>query len=580
MVGKYRQYTKDGATPSDAIQKAYADFVSQAEETQQSTRPERLGQSQTTQMGKLILAYANTPMQYNRKMSRAIKDILAKGTSKERKAQARRELVYYGAAQSAIFTTLQSLILPGIGTDDDDDTVKWVNNLANTLLRGIGVWGAVVAALKDALISASQEKDIFEPLVNLSPAIGTKIRHLRTALGTKKIYAQSDLVDDANVYRIASGLNAAVNLPADRALKVAEQISDAFSSDFEWYQAALRALGWSRYDLGEPAGNSPLNKLMKGEAGQAHKDGTIEVDPNLSPEEKAKTIAHEEKHVEDMEDGILDYTDSTLTYKGTTYKRKNGKILYNGKWLKEGSKEFPWEKVAYAAEKDSPLNQNGPDKFQKAVEEARGRTKEWYNDPETRKRLKEQTGLSDEEIDKRIQGSVGTEVVPALISATAEYDRGYTRGFREDGTFGDIDPSDPAYQAPKIKIGGDVTEPGLLEHEMAHALGFDDELGLKIQEIAGVPENQYLAKPGETYGNIQEFRNIIGLKPWERNLTPEKLNELIDFMEVRDDADVQQILKNFDIEKLTEALNTVAMEEMYKSNRDSALARLKDCYGK
>ena len=259
MVGKYRQFKREGLPHEEAIQKAYAEFVSQAEETQQSTRPERLGQSQTTQMGKLILAFANTPMQYNRKMSRAIKDLTAKGTDPKRKKQAIKEIAYYGALQNMVFTTLQRLLVPGLD-DDEEKTTDWVNSLANTLLRGIGVWGAVTAAVKDALIAASRDKDIYDPLINVAPAVGTKVRHLRTALGTRAVYAQSDLVDDAEVYQIASGINAATNLPADRAVKVTEQVYDAFASDLEWYQKALRALGWSRYDLGETGGGKPLKR--------------------------------------------------------------------------------------------------------------------------------------------------------------------------------------------------------------------------------------------------------------------------------------------------------------------------------
>ena len=79
-------------------------------------------------------------------------------------------------------------------------------------------------------------------------------------------------------------------------------------------------------------------------------DGTIEIDPNLSPVEREKTIAHEEKHMKDMESGKLAYDDDYVTWNGKKYERKDGNIIYKGKALIEGDPSLPWEKVAYAAE--------------------------------------------------------------------------------------------------------------------------------------------------------------------------------------------------------------------------------------
>ncbi len=263
MTGKYMQYQKDGLSKEEAMQRAYQDFISKTEESQQSTRQERLGQTQSTRTGKLLLAFANTPMQYNRIMSRALKDLRGlRGVNTEaankRKAEARKQLVYYGALQNVIFNTLQSLTLPGVSGDVDDEALDLSNKILDTLLRGIGVWGAVASGVKNALIDTAREKPnrVINDLINISPAIGTKVRHVLTALKAKPIYAQSELIDDAMPYQIASGINAATNVPADRILKIFEQVGDAFSSDFEWYQGALRALGWSRYDLDEPAGKA------------------------------------------------------------------------------------------------------------------------------------------------------------------------------------------------------------------------------------------------------------------------------------------------------------------------------------
>ena len=95
---------------------------------------------------------------------------------------------------------------------------------------------------------------------------------------------------------------------------------------------------------------SPTKRLDDGVAGVANRDGTIEIDPNLSPVEREITIAHEKKHMEDMKSGKLDYDDNYVYWNGAKYARVNGKIKYKGKSYIEGHKSLPWEKVAYAAE--------------------------------------------------------------------------------------------------------------------------------------------------------------------------------------------------------------------------------------
>ena len=44
-----------------------------------------------------------------------------------------------------------------------------------------------------------------------------------------------------------------------------------------------------------------------------------------------------------MKTNKLGYGDDYVKWEGQTFPRKDGKIKYYGKWLDEGSKEFPWE---------------------------------------------------------------------------------------------------------------------------------------------------------------------------------------------------------------------------------------------
>ena len=86
-------------------------------------------------------------------------------------------------------------------------------------------------------------------------------------------------------------------------------------------------------------------KLPKGIMGEANNDGSIYLNEKVEPgsQEERKILMHEMQHIVDMKTGKLAYTDDTLTWIGETYERKNGKIKYEGKWLPEGSNEFPWE---------------------------------------------------------------------------------------------------------------------------------------------------------------------------------------------------------------------------------------------
>jgi len=92
-------------------------------------------------------------------------------------------------------------------------------------------------------------------------------------------------------------------------------------------------------------------ELDDGIAGEANNDGTIFVDENIEDGsvEEVEVIAHEGKHMDDMKKGILDYGDDYIEWKGKKYERKDGEIKYNGKWVEEGYKDFPWEKRAYKA---------------------------------------------------------------------------------------------------------------------------------------------------------------------------------------------------------------------------------------
>ena len=100
-------YKKQGLSDQQAQEKAFNDFREIAEESQQSSRPDRISQQQAGPLGRIILAFANTPMQYARLIKKAASDL------KNRRGDVKTnisKIIYYGFVQNLIFNALQQAI--------------------------------------------------------------------------------------------------------------------------------------------------------------------------------------------------------------------------------------------------------------------------------------------------------------------------------------------------------------------------------------------------------------------------------------------------------------------------------------
>ena len=72
---RINKYVSEGMDTKAAEEQAFLDFQEVAEETQQSSRPDRISQQQASPLGRIILAFANTPMQYMRLTKKAFLDL-------------------------------------------------------------------------------------------------------------------------------------------------------------------------------------------------------------------------------------------------------------------------------------------------------------------------------------------------------------------------------------------------------------------------------------------------------------------------------------------------------------------------
>jgi hypothetical protein len=71
---RIKSLKKQGMTDAEAEAQAFVDFRETAEESQQSSRPDRISMQQAGQLGRLVLAFANTPAQYARLIKKAASD--------------------------------------------------------------------------------------------------------------------------------------------------------------------------------------------------------------------------------------------------------------------------------------------------------------------------------------------------------------------------------------------------------------------------------------------------------------------------------------------------------------------------
>jgi len=269
---RVNKYVKEGVEQSVAEKQAFADFKAIAEESQQSSSPSKISQQQASAAGRVILAWANTPMQYARIQKRAAQDIInGRGDWKTNVSK----IVYYGAIQNLIFNSLQSAAFAlGFG-DDEEETdeaksknkeekaYKILNGMIDSQLKGLGVFGTASVALKNTLMTLYKEhnkkgskyENAVEDLLSFSPPLGSKIGKitggLRSASWNKKDMKEKGFSLDNPAYiagaQVVTGLT---NVPFDRVMKKINNIRGIVNERSALWQKVALGLGWSTWDVG------------------------------------------------------------------------------------------------------------------------------------------------------------------------------------------------------------------------------------------------------------------------------------------------------------------------------------------
>jgi len=104
--------------------------------------------------------------------------------------------------------------------------------------------------------------------------------------------------------------------------------------------------------------------LPEGTHGEAVSKNEIIIDKDIKKGSRFynEVVAHEAHHAKEMRSGRIAYGKDWVRSDGKTYPRKDGHIKYNGQWLPEGDKSFPWEQRAEAAE-SRPFASNHQDEL-------------------------------------------------------------------------------------------------------------------------------------------------------------------------------------------------------------------------
>ena len=210
-------------------------------------------------------------MQYNRLMKRAAQDLF---NNRGNQTENVSKILYYGAAQNAIFYSLQQALFALAFGDDDEEEAdekkkdgygRVTNGMLDTLLRGSGIGGAAVSTLKNMVLEFLEQEEkghradhayTLLEMLNFSPPIGIKARKLYSATQTWEFnrdvikYMPKTSLDNPVYEAAANATEAITNIPLARAMSKIRNIRQALNSDNETWQRVALVLGWSTWNFG------------------------------------------------------------------------------------------------------------------------------------------------------------------------------------------------------------------------------------------------------------------------------------------------------------------------------------------
>ena len=278
---KYNALRKKGVPEKEAADIAMQEFTEIAQESQQSSRPDKISKEQSQPIGRIVLAFANTPQQYARIIKKASLDLInGRGNKKENIAK----IAYYGFLQNAIFSLLQNAMFALTFGDDDEekeisskDVITVANSMSSSLLRGLGLYGAVASTVKDISLKMYERSQSKQPkyapyfakaAASISPPLGSKLQKSMRAWDTYERNnghlwdlegVNGDMAKLPGLKIIGDMTSAITNLPLDRALSKAANLTDMLQEETRDIYRAFNAVGYPEWQL-EMVSGDPKNE--------------------------------------------------------------------------------------------------------------------------------------------------------------------------------------------------------------------------------------------------------------------------------------------------------------------------------
>ena len=343
---KINSYKKLGYSDVDAQKLAWDDFSRTTDELQQSADPSLISKQQASVLGRFILAFQNTPMQYTRSMIKDGQAFIKRRripglTQSESDRVYIGRIIYYGAVQNFMFAALQNALfalIPGFTDEGEEELdeegklmqvkqVRIINSMIDTVLRGSGIYGAIVATLKNVTMKYYQEegktpfskdhRNTLIEILNLSPPIGSKIRKINNALKIKDydkdVIEQRgwDVTLDGKInlspsYSVIGNVTEGVtNVPLARMVDEVNRLAEMLDNRNSSMQRIALGLGWRTWDV---RADNEEHDLIKTEAKAERKIKGIEKG------KKTRRDNLHKKYIEEMISlGIYTMDDASIT---------------------------------------------------------------------------------------------------------------------------------------------------------------------------------------------------------------------------------------------------------------------------
>jgi hypothetical protein len=274
---RINKYIKDGLSKKEAETRAFTDFQDLTQSTQQSSRPDMTSKQQASWIGKLVLNFQNITSQYNRIIKKAALDIVKGRISPPytNKTQSNlgnlSKILYYGGIQNVIFYSLQTALFAVMFDDDEDEDQilkkkeRVINGSIDSILRGSGIYGAVISTLKNTLIKFKEQREkgynkdesaVLMELLNFSPVVGIKARQIVNA--EKTINYNENVMSEMQTFEadnpqwsaVTNYTQALTNFPANRLYQKSINMRNALDKDYTNFQRVMFFSGYTTWSLG------------------------------------------------------------------------------------------------------------------------------------------------------------------------------------------------------------------------------------------------------------------------------------------------------------------------------------------